>query len=307
MVGHHVREAAQHCPEHWQFMFATRADCDLDDAGAVDAYFAKHRFDAILHLAANVGGLYKNMNQNCTMFSDNMRMNLNVLDACIKYKVKRGLFILSSCVFPGYASTFPMTEDDLHAGVPHKSNEGYSYAKRMLEVYVRLARQEHGFQYTCVTPVNLYGPYDNFALPDAHVIPALMRRFADSMDAGDKYHQRFVVYGSGDPLRQFLYAPDLVRMLFFLLALNDAPPHVICCNDNETTIGTMAHTLVDVMDIPSYNLVFDTRKADGCLRKTVSNVLLKKMGFDTSTCVSLEDGLAQTWAWYHANPTMLRI
>ncbi len=305
MVGQCLSDAIQTETTH-TYVFLSSKDCDLRDWAAVRALFEKERPDAVIHLAANVGGLYKNMRQKPRMFEDNVRLNMNVVQACVQYGAKKALFVLSSCVFPAQVA-LPMTERDLHRGPPHASNEGYAYAKRMLEVHVRLCREAYGLAYTCLSPVNLYGPYDNFATLDSHVIPGMMRRFHESVQRGDEH---VVVYGSGKPMRQFLYAPDFADiLLFYLHNMNkNTPPHVICCNDEEISITTLAECLARVVGIEPSAIVYDTQKSDGCMRKTVSNHMLQQTyGKDTVNALTpFCVGIAHTYAWFKAHQQTLR-
>ena len=136
------------------YHYLSSKECDLRDKQATLIFFKKHSFDAVLHLAANVGGLFKNMRQNYTMLQDNLAINSNVLESCIATNVTKGVFILSSCIFPIHPPKFPMTEDMLHSSPPHSSNEGYSFAKRLLEVQCRLSNKENNTHFLCLTPVN---------------------------------------------------------------------------------------------------------------------------------------------------------
>ena len=197
------------------YKFINRNILDLTDRNRVlnmFKYYNSQGFNHIIHLAANVGGLYKNLDSNIQMFSDNIKINENILEACYKYNIKRGIFCLSSCIYPHNPSKFPMNENMVHESPPHPSNEGYSYAKRMLELQCR-QYNKIGCQYICVTPVNLYGPHDNFNLKNSHMIPGLMHRFFLTK----KNNNDFIAYGTGKPFRQFLFSEDFGFIILELL------------------------------------------------------------------------------------------
>ena len=218
MVANYIKDAIKEMYSEHEFIFLSRLDCDLRRREKVLLVFSVYKFDYVIHLAAAVGGLYKNMNDNIGMFSDNIKINENVLEACHKNNIKRGIFCLSSCVYPANPSHFPMDESMLHESQPHPSNEGYSYAKRMLEMQTRQYNKAYGYEYICVTPVNMYGKYDNFSLQDGHFIPMIMHRFFQELsyrhyNPGGK----FEAYGSGMPLRQFLYAGDFAKIILIIV------------------------------------------------------------------------------------------
>ena len=247
------------------------------------------------------------MNDNIGMFSDNIKINENVLEACHRNNIKRGIFCLSSCVYPANPSHFPMDESMLHESQPHHSNEGYSYAKRMLEMQTRQYNKAYGYEYICVTPVNMYGKYDNFSLQDGHFIPMIMHRFFQELsyrhyNPGGK----FEAYGSGMPLRQFLYAGDFAKIILKLLfEYNGSERNIICCNDNEWKIKEVVHKLIDVMGIARSELVWLTDKSDGCMKKTVSNEKLKCILKDFNF-IEIDEGLRITYEWFKANYKNIR-
>ena len=222
MVGMNI-QFTQQCIDMMKdddYIFLSSKDCDLTNKTEVDNLFATGHFDRVIHLAAKVGGLYKNMSSNCEMLIHNMRMNMNVLEACNKYNITRAIFCLSSCVYPAEPCGFPMTENMIDASPPHHSNEGYSYSKRMIKVLCDHYNKDFGREYICLSPVNLYGPYDNYNLKNSHVIPGLVHRmsnFVEHKKRKPESSNTFDVYGSGKALRQFLYAPDFAQIIIQFL------------------------------------------------------------------------------------------
>ena len=292
MVGSCIKQITHEYSTH-EFVFTHRRggknSVDLLNKSSIEEYFSSNSFDYIIHLAANVGGLYKNMSKNIDMFQDNINMTMNILEACNKYGINRGIFCLSSCIYPQQPKQFPMDETMIHDGPAHPTNEGYAYAKRMMEVLCRQYNESFGRQYICVIPVNLYGPYDNFDLKDGHFIPMLMHRFHKTKDNP-------VAYGTGKPLRQFLYAPDFAKIICEILlskkyTLNTP---IICCNDEEYTIKDIVHKIAYTMNIDKFTISWDHSYADGCLQKTVTNQLFKHY-FPDFRFTPIEKGLQYTY------------
>lgn len=247
--------------EIWKFL--TSKDGDLTKEEDVYKIFEKYQPTHIVHLAANVGGLYKNMYQKAEMFEDNIIMNTLLFKYARKYKVKKIISILSTCIFPDGVQ--PLTEDKLHLGPPHYSNEGYAYAKRMMEVHGRILN-ESGIQTIQLVPTNIFGPYDNFNIDNAHVIPALIHNCYLS-----KYSNKpFIVKGSGKPLRQFIYNKDLAKMIMWNMYYNTKSGMYICSppSKQEISIGDVARQIAKCMEYEN-KLTFDVQYSDGQYKKTV--------------------------------------
>ena len=301
MVGQNLKDLEEKYSMH-QFVYLSSSMCDLRNKYETECFFQDGNFDSIIHLAANVGGLYKNMNHNIEMFSDNIKINENVLSACDKYGVTKGIFILSSCIYTPNPSKFPMDESMIHESAPHPSNEGYAYAKRMLEMQCRNYNKK-GRNYICLIPVNLYGKYDNFKRGEAHVIPELMHRFY----LGHKHGmENYEVYGTGNPLRQFLYAGDFAKIILKVLfdESYEYGSSMIICND-ELKIKEMVKVLCNVVGINSELIEYNSEMSDGCMRKTVSNEKFKKKYMEFKF-MSLKDGLTLTYEWFKNNYEVVR-
>lgn len=185
--------------------------CDLRNYKNTKLYFGEKSPDYVIHLAANVGGLFKNLENNVSMYEDNMLINFNVLRACHENKIKNCISLLSTCIFPDN-TTYPIDETMLHKGPPHESNEGYSYAKRLLDVHCKLYNNKYGYNFKCIIPTNLYGKYDNYYLTDGHIVPALIHKcYLESNSS--KVNKLINVWETGTPLRKFLYVNDLAKIL----------------------------------------------------------------------------------------------
>tara|TARA_B100001287_G_scaffold269925_1_gene267955 strand:+ start:2492 stop:3460 length:969 start_codon:yes stop_codon:yes gene_type:complete len=311
MVGSCIKDIKSNYPEH-EFVFLDRKlgnhSVELTSKKDVLFYFSKEKFDAIIHLAADVGGLYKNMDKNVEMFNNNISINQNVLEAANKYGIQRGIFCLSSCIYPPKPSKFPMDETMIHEGPPHPSNEGYAYAKRMLEVQCRNYNKAYGREYICVVPVNLYGPHDNFSLTDGHLIPMVIHRFYKNLQwRHNNPGGEFIAYGTGNPLRQFLFAPDFAKIICEVLVgekyKNTEP--LICCNNDELTIKEIIETIADTMTISREEITWDTTKSNGCMKKTVSNEKFKSI-YPDFKFTNLKDGLKYTYKWFRTNYDSIR-
>lgn len=294
----HSEEESQNTENEW--IFLSSKDLNLLSEDNTVNYLENVRPDIVIHLAARVGGLYNNMNNNELMFIDNMKMNLNIIQACEKVGVKRFVSVLSTCIFPNAPPSLPLTEDMIHSGPPHSSNEGYSMAKRMLEVQSRLSKMES----ICLIPTNLFGPYDNFAIEDAHVIPALIHKCYLARKEG----RPFKVAGSGKAVRQFLYNGDMASILYWAVLKKDNVKNnhemYICAPDesDEVTIENVARIIASKMEYP---LEFDVSYAEGQQKKTASNQkLLQEM--HGLTFSPFERKLHDTIDWFIANYNVVR-
>lgn len=277
------------------YIYLTSNDGDLTDATVVRGLFETHRPDVVVHLAANVGGLFKNMHRKAAMLEDNVLMNTLLLKYARQYAIQKIIVLLSTCVFPDGVE--PLVETALHAGPPHPSNEGYAYAKRLMEVHSRILTRQCGIQTVCLTPTNIYGPNDNFNLDDAHVIPALIHRCY----LAKKHNQPFVVKGTGKPLRQFIFSRDLATIIHRII---HAPTehgyhsHLICSppSDQEVSIEYVARQIAKAMDY-EHSLTFDPSYADGQYKKTVEpNPALASLASFAFT--PFDTGIRETVAWF---------
>lgn len=301
MIGKHLKNTVHANRDHDTWTFLSSKDCDLRDQQAVSNLFQREQPDKVIHLAANVGGLFKNIDHNATMLIDNVRMNINVVEACVQYNIKRAIFVLSSCVFPSKPTKFPMTESMIHESEPHDSNRGYAYSKRLLLTLTSIYREQHDKDFICLTPVNMYGPYDNYHLENSHVIPGIMRRMHETHVIGK---DSFTAYGTGAPLRQFLYAGDFAQIIYRVLYdYSFEHGHMICSSSTEISIAELTYLIADTVGYPKDHILYDTSKSDGCMKKTVSSDLFKQTYPDLyQNLVPLQKGLQDTYQWYlHRN------
>ena len=295
----------------YRFVFASSQECDLTDFEATMQYFRRIAPDAVIHLAAAVGGLFKNMRCKVDMFETNVRINMNVLRVCHELRVSKVVSCLSTCIFPDDQSNLrEINETMLHAGPPHASNDAYAYAKRMLEVQSRCYREQYGHNFVCVIPTNIYGPHDNFHLGDAHVIPALIHKCYLAKQEG----MPLVVAGSGAPLRQFIYAHDLAHLMIWTLEhydateLNDSGTLILSVDPaDEVSIAQVVHHITDAIGFDN-DIVYDTVQADGQFKKTADNSKFKRLyGINSPFAFTpIRQGIRETVDWFVQNYNVAR-
>nr|QFG74052.1 MAG: NAD dependent epimerase/dehydratase family protein [Megaviridae environmental sample] len=294
LVGSALK-SIQHKYQH-DFIFSNSEECDLTNYRSTLEFISNKSPDCVIHLAANVGGLYKNMNNRVAMFEKNIMINLNVLRVCHELQVAKVVSILSTCIFPDN-TVYPINEKMLHDGPPHTSNDAYAYAKRMLELHSRIYNQEHGDNFVCVIPTNIYGENDNFSLTDGHVIPALVHRcYLAKLNK-----QPFVVKGSGKPLRQFIYSQDLAHLIIYVVDdYNHVEPIILSPNqEHQVSISYIAEQIAKEFDY--YNMIeFDTSYADGQYIKTADNSKLVEL-YGEYDFTSIHIGIKKTVKWFIEN------
>ncbi|MDP7009299.1 MAG: GDP-L-fucose synthase [Phycisphaerales bacterium] len=278
----------------------TRQELDLMDLDAIVAYLQDHAISNIVHCAAKVGGIKANMDQLGEFFYANTVINTNVLEAARLCGIEKVVSFMSTCVFPDDA-TYPLSADQIHHGEPHNSNYAYAYAKRMLDVQSRAYRDQYGCNFVTVIPCNIYGPHDNFDLESSHVIPALIRKCDAAIENGTD----FVIWGSGNPWREFIYVGDVAEITTWVLKNYDEPTPCIMSPDNEVQISSIAQTIASVMGF-SGNIVYDDQYPDGQLRKPSDNSLLKQLMPDF-TFTPIEEGLQLAIDWYRAHKKELTV
>lgn len=263
---------------------------DIDLTGASNLRLSPNgKFDTVIHCAARVGGVKANTDYVADFFDDNVRMNMNVLEAC-KHDGLKLVSVLSTCIYPDAAYVkYPLTEDQLHLGPPHPTNFGYAYAKRMLEVQTRAYRQQHDCNFITVIPNNLYGVNDNYDLNSGHVIPALIRKFHEAKIFG---YDHVDIWGSGAPLREFTFARDAAKIILWLAENYDGAEPVNIGNPEQVSIETLAHMIAEEVGYEGGGN-FDRSKPDGQYQKPSSNEKLLSLGW-RGEYTPLREGLRET-------------
>jgi GDP-L-fucose synthase len=281
-------------PRNYDFLFAGSKECDLRHRENTFDMFQGLQPDYVIHLAARVGGVKGNTDYVADFYSENVRMNTNVLDAAHLTGVKKVISLLSTCVYPDSAA-YPLTENQIQNGEPHKSNFGYAYAKRMLDVQSRAYRQQHGCNFITAVPNNLYGENDNFHLTDGHVIPALIRKVFEAWVNADP---SVTFWGTGSPLREFTYSKDIARILLFLLENYNDPNPINIGTTGEVSIREVAETIIGYIGFTG-DVIWDTDMPTGQHRKPSSNKKLLDLGWNDYT--DFNTGLMNSCEWFKEN------
>jgi GDP-L-fucose synthase len=269
----------------------TSSELDLRNPEAVEEFFADRRPATVVMAAARVGGILANSTYPADFLSDNLRMQVNVLDAAARHGTTKLLFLGSSCIYPKLAPQ-PIREDSLLTGPLEETNDAYAIAKIAGVLQVQALRRQHGVHYISAMPTNLYGPGDNFHPQNSHVLPGLIRRFHEAKLAGAP---SVVVWGTGSPLREFLHVDDLARACLFLLENYDQPAPVNVGVGVDLSIRDLAQLVADVVGYRG-RLEFDASKPDGTPRKLLDVSKLHALGWRAE--IGLREGLEQTYAWF---------
>ena len=275
------------------------SDYDLKITDQVKTMLKRVNPDAIIHLAAKVGGVKGNKDYISDFFYDNILINTNLLNEARIAKIKKVVSLLSTCIYPD-KPIYPLTEDQIHNGEPHQSNFGYAYAKRMLEVQSRAIRMQYGLNYTTAVPNNIYGEFDNFDLENGHVIPAIIRKIWEAKHK----NKTPTCWGSGNPLREFTYSKDIARALMLILEnYDDALPVNIGCT-GESSIKEIVHKICKLLNYDG-EINWDIEKPEGQYRKPSLNKKFLKT-FNDFKYTSLDDGLKKTCEWFSLNYPNIR-
>jgi GDP-L-fucose synthase len=298
MIGSHLRKI---CPD---YIYLSSKDCNLLNYKSSLEYIKLLNPDFIIHFAAKIGGVYMNMNHNFDMLHDNLLINMNIMKICKELKIKKFIGCLSTCIFPDKVN-YPITEEQLHKGEPHDSNFGYSYSKRILDIYCKEMNKKKDYNYVCIIPTNIFGENDNFNIRDGHVIPALIHKCY----IAKKNNESFIIKGSGKALRQFIYAGDLVKIICFLvekIRINEIKFQNIFCSPNEKYEISIEYIVKKIASIFEYNNIeFDTSFSEGQYKKSVSNERLKTI-MPNIEFSNFDNCLKKTIEWFIDNFDHLR-
>jgi GDP-L-fucose synthase len=266
----------------------THQELDLTNQGDVFEFMQDEKPDYIILAAAKVGGIHANNTYRAEFIYQNLMMEANVIHSAWQAGVMRLLFLGSSCIYPRDCPQ-PIKEEYLLTGPLEQTNEPYAIAKIAGIKLCQSYNQQYGTQYVSVMPTNLYGPNDNYDLNNSHVLPALIRKAHEAKIRGDK---TLVVWGSGTPMREFLYVEDMADACVYLMEQGISEGLFNIGTGEDVTIHQLAETVKSVVDFPG-KIEFDTKKPDGTPRKLLSVERMHKMGWRAKT--SLRDGIAKTY------------
>lgn len=278
---------------------ATSQELDLRNRDSVFEFFATTRPDVVIDAAARVGGIMANSTYPADFLSDNLQIQVNLMDAANSVDVDRLLFLGSSCIYPKFADQ-PIKETSLLTGELEPTNDAYAIAKIAGIMQVQATRRQYGRRWISAMPTNLYGPGDNFHPENSHVLPALMHRLheakADNVDD-------VVIWGSGLPRREFLFVEDLATACLFLLENYDSPETINVGVGDDVSIRELAELVAETVGYTG-TLTQDVSKPDGTPRKLLDVSRLEDLGWKANT--PLADGVAATYSWYVEHHASLR-
>jgi GDP-L-fucose synthase len=272
----------------------THAELDLTCQQVAADFFQQERPDYVFLAAAKVGGIHANNTYPADFIYSNLMVEANIIHAAYRSGVKKLLFLGSSCIYPRLAPQ-PIKEEYLMTGELEPTNEPYAMAKLAGISMCNAFRRQYGCNFISVMPTNLYGPGDNFDLENAHVLPALIRKFHEAKIAGNP---TVTLWGTGTPRREFLFVDDLARACVFLMRKYDESGIVNIGTGVDHTIAELAVQIADVVGFAG-DLVYDTTKPDGTPQKLLDVSKINRLGWQAKT--SLEEGLRLTYEWFKAH------
>ncbi len=276
-----------------QLIGKSSLELDLRNREAVFSFFETEKPVYVVLAAAKVGGILANDSYPADFISENLLIQINVMDAALTFGVERLLFLGSSCIYPKF-SRQPISEDALMTGPLETTNEAYAIAKIAGIKQVQAIRKQHGKSWISAMPTNLYGPGDNYDEKASHVLPALIRRYENASQQGD---QIVINWGTGNPLREFLYVDDLAKAALFLMDNYDGNDHVNVGVGQDISIRDLSSIISEETEF-SGETVWDTSKPDGTPRKLLDVSRINKMGWTAET--GLREGVRLSLADYRA-------
>jgi GDP-L-fucose synthase len=273
----------------------TRAELDLTNRAAVDEFFVREKPTVVVMAAARVGGIKANNDEPVEFLLENLQIQNNIIQAAHENGVRKLLFLGSSCIYPKLAPQ-PIPESALLGGPLEPTNEAYAIAKiagiKLCQAYVR----EYGANFISAMPTNLYGPNDNFDLEKSHVLAALLRKAHEAKESGAS---EIVVWGSGEPRREFLHVDDLASACLFLLQNYDSSEIINIGTGTDLTIRELAELICEVVGFDG-ELSWDRSRPDGTPRKLLDVSKIGSLGWQAK--IPLREGIARTYDWYKAHP-----
>lgn len=294
MVGSSVVRRLSKSESNFNIISSTRDDADLFSYEDTRNIILKNTPDVIINAAAKVGGIHANNTKRTEFILENLKINMNILEACIDLNEIKIINLGSSCIYP-LNSKNPINEEDFMEGKLEPTNSPYAVAKIAAIEIGKSLNEQYGHTVVNLMPTNLYGPNDNFSREDSHVIPGLIRRMSDAKKESKK---EFNIWGSGKPLREFLYVDDLAESIEFVIGSNVESGLYNIGSGDEITIFDLAKKIQSLLDYKG-NLSFDSSKPDGNPRKLLDSKKINDLGWKSRT--SLDKGLEKTIDWFIKN------
>lgn len=269
----------------------TRDELDLSRTDDVEKFIADVRPHAVIMAAAKVGGIAANATYPADFIAENLQIQLNLLNASVRYLVPKVLFLGSSCIYPRSANQ-PIREDSLLTGPLEATNDAYAIAKIAGIMQVQAIRRQHNLPYISAMPTNLFGPRDNFSLESSHVLPAMIRKFHDAKVGGN---DAVSLWGTGTPRREFLHVDDMARATLFLLDEYDDPAPINVGTGKDVSISALAELVRRVVGFEGA-IAWDMTRPDGTPRKLLDTTRINDLGWTSS--IGLEEGIRSTYEWF---------
>ena len=286
MVGKSVVKLLQ-CYKNTQLLCPKRSDLDLTDKAKVFEYFEVYKPEIVFMLAAKVGGIQANIDDPINFLNDNLKIQLNLFEACYKFGTKKNLFLGSSCIYPKHCSQ-PMKEELLMTGKLESTNEGYALAKIVGLKMANLYYKKHGMITVCPMACNIYGTNDHYDLRNSHVLSALVKKFVDAKKNG---LEQVEIWGSGKPRREFIHVNDVASGLIHLMNVINDSQIINLGTGNDISIKSLSKLISDVVQFQG-DIIWNTNKQDGMEQKCLDVTKQKKTGFKHA--IDLKDGIKQT-------------
>ena len=288
-LGRHV---VKRLKDDYELLTPSSSELNVGDIDALHDYISSNGPSVIIHLAAVCGGIGANQESPADFFMENSLMSLNILSASSYYNIEKLVTLGSVCSYPKFTPV-PFKEEDLWNGYPEETNAPYGIAKKNLLVGCQAYHQQYGRNFIHLIPVNMYGEYDNFNPNSSHVIPALLKKFIEAKESGERSVE---VWGDGSASREFLYAGDCAEAIHLALEGYDSPEPVNIGTGKEISIKDLVYLLRDIVGFDG-EIVFDPSKPNGQPRRCLdTSKAEKEFGFKAST--PLREGLDKTYNWY---------
>lgn len=274
-------------------VYVSSKDYDLTIQEQVIEMYEQHKPDCVVHLAARVGGIFDNIHHPCEYFEQNILMNTFMVKYAQKYGVKKFIGILSSCIFPDVVENYPMKEEDLHLGPPTKTNFSYGMAKRALAVQIDSCNEEYGTEYMYMSPCNLYGESDKDDENKSHFVTALIKKIYLANLNGEDH---ITLYGDGSPLRQFMHASDVAKIIKLVIEKDIKESFNLATKEN-VTINDITKIALRVTDSEHLLIKYDKTKPNGQMRKDLSIEKFERL-IPNYDFINLEDGIRKYYKTY---------
>ena len=300
LVGSSISRILEDSVKVKQLIKSNRSELDLFDKKNVEKFVKKHRPDVIINAAAKVGGIHANDTKRTEFILENLKINMNILESCLEMPSIKIINLGSSCIYPLNAKN-PINESEFMNGKLEPTNSPYAMAKLSAIEIGRSMSKQFGHKVLNLMPTNLYGPNDYFSDLDSHVIPALIHRMQKTIENDE---DKFTVWGSGSPLREFLYVDDLSNFINFIIDKEIENDLINVGSGQEISIKNLALLIKDLMGFQG-DVIFDSSKPDGNPRKLLDSSLMNELGWNDFT--DLRNGLTSTIKWYKSNPESSRI